>query len=258
MKRLCSALAVCLLFAGPALADTPWRLVKTYPHDPMAFTEGLLFRDGTLYESTGLPGRSDIRQVRLEDGRVLRRVVLESRYFGEGIVDWGNRIISLTWRDQQGFVWNLADLTQRSDFHYQGEGWGLTRGPDGIVMSDGTDTLRLLDPDTLEEKRRIAVTWNAKPVPRLNELEWVKGEILANVWYDPRIARIDPATGAVIDWIDLSALVAKVDAQDPNAVLNGIAYDAKHDRLFVTGKYWPMLFEIELERPSTDAATRHP
>jgi glutaminyl-peptide cyclotransferase len=238
-----------LLLATPALADTPWTLVKTYPHDPTAFTEGLFFRDGTLYESTGKPGQSDIRQVRLKDGKVLRRVGLEPQYFGEGIVDWGDRIVSLTWRHRQGFIWKLDDFSRIGDFRYEGEGWGLTHDDRWIMMSDGTEKIRFLDPETLEEKRRITVTWDGKPVPLLNELEWVHGEILANVWYDRRIARIDPGTGAVIDWIDLTPLFARLKTNsDPDAVANGIAYDAKGDRLFVTGKYWPKLFEIKLKR----------
>jgi glutaminyl-peptide cyclotransferase len=244
--RIIAALLALFAIVAPAWADTPWTLVKTYPHDPIAFTEGMIFRDGTLYESTGQQGQSDIRQVRLKDGKVLRRVALEPQYFGEGIVDWGDRIISLTWRHRQGFVWRLGDFQRLSDFRYEGEGWALTRDAKHIIMSDGTAQLRFLDPDTLAETRRIAVTWNGKPVPLLNELEYVKGEILANVWYTHKIARIDPATGAVIDWIDLSPLVAKVKARDPDAVLNGIAYDVAKDRLFVTGKYWPSLFEIRL------------
>lgn len=248
MKRLFAALAALLVLATPAHADTPWKLVKTYPHDPTAFTEGLFYLDGALYESTGQPGRSDIRQVRLKDGKIVRRVALEPQYFGEGITPWGDRIISLTWRHRQGFIWNRADFKRLSDFRYEGEGWALTHDDRHIIMSDGTSQLRFLDPDTLAETRRITVTWKGRPVPLLNELEFVKGEILANVWYDHRIARINPASGAVIDWIDLSSLVAQVKADDPDAVLNGVAYDAAKDRLFVTGKYWPKLFEIRLER----------
>jgi glutaminyl-peptide cyclotransferase len=241
-------IAASLLPAVAARADTPWTLIKTYPHDATAFTEGLFYRDGTLYESTGQPGKSDIRQVRLKDGKILRSVPLEPQYFGEGIVDWGDRIVSLTWRHRQGFVWKLSDFSRISDFRYEGEGWGLTREPRWIIMSDGSAQLRFLDPETLEEKRRITVTWDGKPVPLLNELEWVKGETLANVWYDTRIARIDPGTGAVIDWIDIAPLVAKVGVTSTDAVANGIAYDAEKDRLFVTGKYWPKLFEIRLDR----------
>jgi glutamine cyclotransferase len=180
---------------------------------------------------------------------VLRRVGLEPQYFGEGIVDWGDRIVSLTWRHRQGFIWKLDDFSRIGDFRYEGEGWGLTHDDRWIMMSDGTEKIRFLDPETLEEKRRITVTWDGKPVPLLNELEWVHGEILANVWYDRRIARIDPGTGAVIDWIDLTPLFARLKTNsDPDAVANGIAYDAKGDRLFVTGKYWPKLFEIKLKR----------
>jgi glutamine cyclotransferase len=239
-----------LLAASPAAAETRWSLVKSYPHDPGAFTEGLFYLDGKLYESTGMPGVSDIREVRLKDGKVLRRVQLEPEYFGEGIVNWGDRLVSLTWRHRQGFVWQLSDFRRLSDFRYEGEGWALTQDGRDIIMSDGTSRLRVLDPETLAEKRRITVTWNGKPVTLLNELEYVKGEILANIWYANVIARIDPGTGAVIDWIDLSAIATKENAAaaDHGAVLNGIAYDAKADRLFVTGKYWSKLYEIRLER----------
>lgn len=242
---LALALFVCPAMAG---AETRWTLVKSYPHDPEAFTEGLLWVDDSLYESTGLTGKSDIRQVRLKDGKVLRRVAIDDPYFGEGIVNWSDRIISLTWRHRQGFVWNRKDFRRIGDFRYEGEGWALTQDGRALIMSDGTAELRFLDPDTLAETRRITVTWNGRPVDRLNELEYVKGEVLANVWFDNRIARIDPATGAVIDWIDLSSLADQVQAKDPEAVLNGIAYDATRDRLFVTGKYWPRLFEIKLLR----------
>ena len=255
MKTLRLVTALLLgIGAGPAWADTPWTLVRSYPHDPRAFTQGLIFLDGTLYESTGQPGASQIRQVRLKDGKVLRRTSLEDRYFGEGLTDWGDRLISITWRHREGFVWRKADFAQLSRFRYEGEGWGLTQDGRQIIMSDGSADLRFLDPETLGEQRRVTVTWHGRPVPLLNELEYVRGEVLANVWYDRRIARIDPASGEVIDWIDLSPLVGRVKASDPDAVLNGIAYDAKGDRLFVTGKYWPSLFEIRLDRASGRAA----
>jgi glutaminyl-peptide cyclotransferase len=172
-----------------ALADTPWKLVKRYPHDANAFTQGLFVEDGHLYESTGQPGRSQIREVRLKDGKVLRRVALEPQYFGEGIAPWGDKIVSITWRHRQGFVWSRADFKRLSDFRYEGEGWGLTQDGRQIIMSDGSALLRFLDPDSLEEQRRITVTWDGQPVPLLNELEWVKGEIWANIWYSSRIAR---------------------------------------------------------------------
>ncbi|AUW60000.1 glutamine cyclotransferase [Sphingobium sp. SCG-1] len=248
MRRIIAALAWFVVAPAVAQAETRWTLVKSYPHDPKAFTEGLLWADGSLYESTGLNGSSDIRQVRLKDGKVVRRTAIEPQYFGEGIVNWGDRIVSLTWRHRQGFVWDRKTFKRTGNFRYEGEGWALTQDGHAIIMSDGTSQLRFLDPQTLQEQKRITVTWNGRPVDRLNELEYVKGEVLANIWYESRIARINPATGAVIDWIDLSPLAAQVRLTDSDAVLNGIAYDAAKDRLFVTGKFWPKLFEIKLQR----------
>ncbi len=248
MKRILIALPALLTLAAPAAADTPWTLVKTYPHDSSAFTEGLFFHDGALYESTGLEGQSDIRKVRLKDGKILQKTALDPQYFGEGIVNWNDRLVSLTWRHRLGFVWTLADFAPVADFRYEGEGWGLTQDGRHIIMSDGSAQIRFLDPDTLAETRRITVTWNGRPVDRLNELEWVKGEIYANIWYDSHIARIDPATGAVIDWLDIAPLVKASGAKGQEAVANGIAYDAAKDRLFVTGKLWPRLFEIKVGR----------
>lgn len=245
MRRLWIAL-LGLTLATPALADTPWKLVATYPHDASAFTEGLFVHDGALYESTGLEGQSDIRKVRLKDGKVIQRRTLGTRYFGEGIVNWGDRIISLTWRHGQGFVWNLKDFAPVGSFRYDGEGWGMTQDGRSLIMSDGTAQLRFLDPVKLTEQRRITVTWNGRAVERLNELEYVRGEIWANIWYETKIARIDPATGAVIDWIDIGALRKAAGVSDTEAVANGIAYDAGKDRIFVTGKNWPKLFEIRV------------
>jgi glutamine cyclotransferase len=224
-------------------------VVKSYPHDPGAFTQGLLWLDGKLYESTGLNRRSTIREVRLADGKVLRSVSLPARYFGEGIVDWGSEIISLTWQHGMGFRWNRKDFRQVGSFAYSGEGWALTRDSRNIYMSDGTAQIRVLDPAGLTELRRIDVTDQGRPVTMLNELEYVKGEILANVWMTSRIARIDPASGRVKGWIDLSNLVASAAPGTDDSVLNGIAYDAAKDRLFVTGKNWPKLFEIKLVPP---------
>lgn len=238
--------SLALTFSAPAVADTPWTLVKAYPHDTAAFTEGLFFHDGALYESTGLEGQSDIRKVALRTGKIIQRRIIDPPYFGEGIVNWNNRLISLTWRHRQGFVWTLADFAPVADFRYDGEGWGLTQDGKSIIMSDGTAQLRFLDPDTLAEQRRITVRFNGRPVDRLNELEYVKGEVWANIWYDTHIARIDPADGHVIDWIDLAPLVKKSGAGDPEAVANGIAYDAAKDRVFVTGKNWAKLFEIRV------------
>ncbi|MGW8203224.1 glutaminyl-peptide cyclotransferase [Sphingomonas bisphenolicum] len=246
MKRVLFALVSAFLLVPPAQADTPWTLVKTYPHDSAAFTEGLFYLDGALYESTGLEGQSDIRKVALKTGKILQRRIIDPPYFGEGIVNWGDKLVSLTWRHRRGFVWNLADFAPLSDFRYDGEGWGMTQDGRSLIMSDGTAQLRFLDPDSLAEQRRITVTWNGRAVDRLNELEYVKGEVWANIWYDTRIARIDPATGAVIDWIDVSRLRKAAGVTDSEAVANGIAYDAAKDRIFITGKNWPKLFEIKL------------
>jgi glutaminyl-peptide cyclotransferase len=244
-------LLVAWLFAGTAAAAPPaprvqsYRVVKAYPHDPGAFTEGLFYLDGKMFESTGLNGRSDIREVSLEDGRVLRSVKIADRYFGEGIVNWGPEIISLTWQNGIGFRWNRADFRKLGEFRYPGEGWALTQNGRDIIMSDGTPVLRFLDPATLRVRRRLTVTDAGRPVARLNELEWVKGEIYANVWMTSLIARIDPRSGEVKGWIDLAGLVMQNMYGDSDAVLNGIAYDAAKDRLFVTGKNWRRLYEID-------------
>lgn len=227
-------------------------VVKTYPHDPGAFTQGLLWRDGYLYESTGLHGRSSVRKVTLETGVPEQERLIDSRHFGEGLVDWKDRLINLTWQDQMGFIFDINSFERVGEFSYPGEGWGLTRDQTRIIMSDGTSALRFLDPETLKETGRIQVTDGGKPVDNLNELEWVKGEVLANIWQTDRIARIDPATGKVKGWIDLTGLLSAADQAGGHVdVLNGIAYDAATDRLFVTGKLWPKLFEIRL-RPNTN------
>lgn len=239
-------LLFALLCAVPASAQG-YRIVATYPHDPNAFTQGLFYHDGLLYESTGGEGQSDIREVRLKDGKLLRRVPIPPRYFGEGIVLWRDEILSVTWQHGVGFRWDLRDFRRKSTFRYKGEGWGLTQDGAHIIMSDGTPELRFIEASKFREVRRIRVTDQGRPIGLLNELEYVKGEILANVWLTPRIARIDPATGKVKGWIDLSALAGAQSIGDSDAVLNGIAYDAVGDRLFVTGKNWPYLYEIALE-----------
>lgn len=238
------------LVATPALAVLPVQrvaVVATYPHDRGAFTEGLFWHGGRLFESTGLEGRSTIREVRLADGKVLRRRTLPPDVFGEGIVAWGDRLIGLEWQTGRGSVWSLARFSPLRRFAYKGEGWGLTRDARRLIMSDGTDRLRFLDPLTLAETGRVAVRAEGRPVARLNELEWIDGEVWANIWQTDRIARIDPKTGRVKGWIDLTGLLPPGErlAGDTD-VLNGIAWDAKRRRVFVTGKNWPKLYEIRL------------
>jgi glutaminyl-peptide cyclotransferase len=249
--RLCALLAA-LGIALPAAAAIPTYGVEVahiFPHDPAAFTEGLFYQDGFFYESTGLAGRSQIRKVDPATGRVLMSRDLAPDYFGEGIVAWDGRLIELTWQNHVGFIYDLASFRPIGRFGYPGEGWALTRNAHEIVMSDGTPQLRFLDPRTLRETRRITVTADGVPVKNVNELEWVKGEIFANIWLTSTIARIDPATGHVVGWIDISSLVAQSGAAgDQDAVANGIAYDAAADRLFVTGKLWPKMFEVRLVR----------
>jgi glutaminyl-peptide cyclotransferase len=224
------------------------RVVRSYPHDPTAFTQGLFIRHGALFESTGQVGRSTIRKVDLQTGKVLRQARLPSPYFGEGSTDWKHEIVSITWHGGRAFRWRLSDFEQTGTARYSGEGWGLTQDGDSLIMSDGTPYLRFLDPETFVERRRVRVMDDTQPIADLNELEYVRGEILANVWHQDRIARIDPSTGRVKGWIDCSDIVARVGSADPEAVLNGIAYDAPRDRLYITGKNWPALFEIALPR----------
>ena len=228
----------------PAVYD--YRIAAAYPHDPGAFTQGLFYLDGALYESTGQIGRSTIRRVRIADGRVLQSATIPPTQFGEGIVNWGDQIISVTWTGGIGHRWDRATLRWLGMWRYQGEGWGLTQNGAEIIMSDGTAELRFLDPATLAERRRLAVTLRGRPLEGLNELEWVRGEILANVWRTGLIVRIDPASGRVTGIVDLRPLAAEHGGGDPDKVLNGIAYDAAGDRLFVTGKNWPRLYEIDL------------
>lgn len=246
---LLTVLAAPLTYAvdEPPIPTYTYKVVHTYPHDPNAFTEGLFYLNGYLYESTGLEGHSSIRKVRLETGEVVLTRDLSPSYFGEGITYWGNRLIQLTWKSQIGFVYNLNTFAPEGQFKYPGEGWALTRNEREIIMSDGTSQLRILDPKTLHEVRRIQVTAQGKPVDQLNEVEWFQGSILANIWQTDRIARIDPKTGAVVAWIDLSGILPAGERIPGHTdVLNGIAYDPAAGRLFVTGKLWPKLFEIRV------------
>ncbi|MGD1049317.1 MAG: glutaminyl-peptide cyclotransferase [Candidatus Krumholzibacteriaceae bacterium] len=226
-----------------------YRIIHAYPHDPGAFTQGLIYRDGFLFESTGLNGRSTLRKVRLETGEVIRERALEPQYFGEGLTDWGDTLIQLTWKSNVAFLYDEDTFAARGTFGYDGEGWGLTHDARRLIMSDGSASLRFLDPATFRETGRLLVTDRGFPVGDLNELELVKGEIYANVWETDRIAMISPTSGLVTGWIDLGGLApSTVDTGAGDAVLNGIAYDARGDRLFVTGKLWPTLFEIRLVR----------
>jgi glutamine cyclotransferase len=223
-----------------------FKVVNAFPHDPAAFTQGLVYRDGFLYEGTGLNGRSSLRKVRLETGEVVQHAELGREFFGEGIAIVGNKVVQLTWQSHVGFVYNLSDFKLLRQFSYPGEGWGLTSHGNEIFMSDGSAQVRVLDATTLKEKRRFTVRDGATHVDQLNELEYVEGEIFANIWQTDRIARISPVSGKVVGWIDLTGLLSSVFVRREDAVLNGIAYDAAHKRLFVTGKLWPKIFEIQL------------
>jgi glutamine cyclotransferase len=225
-----------------------YQVVHTYPHDPSAFTQGLLFVDGHLYESTGLNGRSSLRMVDLYTGRVLQKYDLPAAYFGEGLTDWGSNLIQLTWKAHKGFVYDRFSFALVKTFAYQGEGWGITHDDKQLIMSDGSSYLRFLDPTSFRETRRVRVTDDAgRAVESLNELEYVRGEIYANVWGSDTIVRISPRTGKVLGRIDLSNIIDKRALNNPDAVLNGIAYDAAGNRLFVTGKLWPKIFEIRVQ-----------
>jgi glutamine cyclotransferase len=227
-------------------AQFGYKIVKTYPHDRTAFTQGLEFRDGFLYEGTGQVGRSALRKVDLPTGRVVQEYQVPRPYFGEGITVLNEQIFQLTWQHQTGFVYDRAGFKLIRSFDYQGDGWGLTNDGKQIFFSDGSAQIRVWDPASLKEVRRITVRDGARQITALNELESVKGEIFANIWHDDRIARISPADGKVVGWIDLTGLLPAAERPDPEAVLNGIAYDAAGDRLFVTGKLWPKLFEIRI------------
>lgn len=226
-----------------------YAVVHTYPHSTAAFTEGLLYRDGLLYESTGQSGASKIIVRTLDDPKPLREANVPAPRFGEGLVDWGDQLISLTWTSGTGYRWDRKTLRPLGTFTYKGEGWGMTRHGGTIYQSDGSSTLILRDPATMKVTGTLAVTAAGVAVPMLNELEWINGEIWANVWLTDNIARIDPATGKVKAWIDLAGLrrLARGDTED--SVLNGIAWDAKRQRVFVTGKNWNSLFEIRLKPP---------
>jgi glutamine cyclotransferase len=222
-----------------------YSIVNTYPHDPTAFTEGLVYDNGALYESTGLVGESSLRRVDLETGTVIQRVSLADDFFGEGITIYGDHIIQLTWQSEKGFVYDKTSFNLTEEFNYLGEGWGITHDDSRLIMSNGSATLTFLDPFTLKISGTVQVFDGTTPVTNLNELEYINGDVYANVWFQDRIAIINIQTGQVKGWINLAGLY-NVQNADPDNVLNGIAYDSIGQRLFVTGKRWSQLFEIKL------------
>jgi glutamine cyclotransferase len=229
-----------------------YKVVAKFPHSTESYTEGFLYFDGFFYEGTGLKGRSAVMAIQPETGKVLQRLELPEQYFGEGIVEWGPNIYQWTWQSHVCFVYDRFSLRPVKQFTYSGEGWGMTHSAKEIITSDGTATLRFRDPNNFQEIRHIEVKDGAARIDRLNELEYIKGEIYANVWHSDRIARISPRDGHVIGWIDLTGLLPADKRLDEESVLNGIAYDKRHDRLFVTGKQWPAVFEIKIvPRPAS-------
>jgi glutamine cyclotransferase len=244
---LCAVTASTIAEPPISVPTNGYQVLHVYPHDPKAFTQGLIYVDGHLYESTGYNGRSSLRMVDLSTGHVLQEYDLPAEFFGEGLTDWGSNLIQLTWKSGKGFVYDRFSFSLLRTFQYEGEGWGLTHDEAQLIMSDGTSYLRFLDPKSFREMRRIRVTDEAgHAIENLNELEFVHGEIYANIWQTDKIARISPRTGKVLGWIDLSGIIDKHELQGAGAVLNGIAYDSAGDRLFVTGKLWPKLFEIKV------------
>jgi glutamine cyclotransferase len=241
-----------LLFAGVLLAQTKatapvygYQVVNRYPHDRGAFTEGFFFLDGEFYESTGLEGKSNLRRVEIATGRVKQQYNIPSQYFGEGIIAFGKQLFQLTYKTGVAFVYDRSTFQLLKTYKYEGEGWGMTTDGKRLIMSDGTSQLRFLDPATFKEtSARLSVTDAGRPIDQLNELEWIRGEIWANIWLTQRIARINPRTGRVNSWLDMSGILSVMESAGTDA-MNGIAYDAQTDRVFVTGKYWPRVFEVK-------------
>lgn len=225
-----------------------YQLINIFPHDTQAFTQGLEFHDGKIYESTGEEGSSSLRTVELQTGSVLRKIEVPPPYFAEGMTVLNNKIYQLTWQHHLGFIYDFQSFEKIGQFTYQGEGWGLTNDGKSLILSDGTNRIRFLDADSFQVTKTIAVFDGLKPVNELNELEYVKGQIFANIWHNNRIAIINPDNGSLEGWLDLTGLLPAGQVQDQEAVLNGIAYDQTGDRLFVTGKLWPSLFEIRIKK----------
>jgi glutaminyl-peptide cyclotransferase len=254
LRSAFAAASVLVIGCGPGLsagvpaATEHYRVVHAYPHDPGAFTQGLLYQDGVLYESTGLQGHSSLRKVQLESGRVLQKIDVARPYFAEGLTSWGSELVQLTWVSHLAFVYDRQTFRREREFRYDGEGWGITHDSSSLIMSDGSDTLRYLDPVTFHVTRRVRVNDAGTPIANLNELEYIRGALYANVWQTDRVACIDPASGKVTAWLDLSGLLSDNERTPETDVLNGIAYDDAGDRLFVTGKRWPKLFEIKIQQ----------
>lgn len=249
---MCGALGVAALLASVSRTTTKvagFQVVNVFPHDPQAFCQGLVYDNGQLYEGTGENGTSSLRLVELDTGRVLKHVPLDRRFFGEGITLLGDSIYQLTWKSRRAFVFDRETLAYQRTLQYRGEGWGLTHDGTHLIMSDGSSTLRFLDPATFKEVRKVFVRDGRRRISNLNELEFVKGEIYANIWHSDRIARIAPDDGRILGWIDLSTLWPQRVRPGREHVLNGIAYDEQGDRLFVTGKNWPKLYEIRVVNP---------
>lgn len=225
-----------------------YEVVSSYPHDPTSFTQGLLWHDGALYEGTGLKGESRLRKLEFPSGRVLKEVSLAAEFFGEGLALVDSRLIQLTWQSHKGFVYDLETFRQLQEFAYDTEGWGLTYDGTSLILSDGSNDLFYLDPQTFKPIRKLAVTMNGKPLSELNELEFIEGEIWANVWQTDLIVRIDPSTGRVTSFLNLKGILAPSDKTGREDVLNGIAYDSERKRIFITGKLWPRIFEIRITR----------
>ena len=257
--RILLSFAGLFLFAAPVAPAQPadsYQIIHTYPHDAHAFTQGLIFLDGHLYESTGQYGQSSLRMEDLETGSILQLHDVPAKYFAEGLTDWGSTLVQLTWKEHQVLVYDRLSFHLLRTLPYPGEGWGLTHDDKSLIVSaDGSATLHFLDPATLRELRQVTVKDHGKPITQLNELEFIHGQVYANIWYSDRIARISPITGKVLGWIDLSGLLPAAEKSSSGAVLNGIAYDQVHDRLFVTGKLWPKLYEIKIVLPSPRPAS---
>lgn len=233
--------------ASAEVAHYTYEVVKVWPHDVKAFTQGLLFYKGSVLESTGQYGESSLREVELETGKVSKRIAVPAMYFAEGLAVMGDRAYQLTWQHRKGFVYDADTFQLQKEFSYEGEGWGLTTDGASLILSDGTARLRFLDPKTFLVTRTIEVTRDGQPVVHLNELEYIHGEIFANVWQTDLVVRIDPATGAVRGVVDFSGLLPAAQRGPSTDVFNGIAYDSANDRLIVTGKNWPHLYEVRLK-----------